>query len=90
MEYYFLLFIFWIVSYVAGFAMGVSSIMLGARISRKIQHRSQQEVSSPRGEAFTIQTDDNTAFPEDDEPNKAEEHILSKTAKFLDKFGGSK
>jgi len=85
MNEYLILFIF----LAAGYAIGVSSVILGFRISSKIIKGSPPEVLLPEGDAFTISTNDDQAFP-DEESNKAEEHIQKKTAKFLERFGGVK
>ncbi len=45
----------------------------------------------PKGDAFTIEEAEGMSlFPDEKEDNKAEEHILERTNKFLQTLGGSK
>jgi hypothetical protein len=71
---------------IAGYAMGIASVTLGACITSRIMRGHLPEVLSPKGDAFNVETPDSMALFPDDEANEAEEHILKKTNKFLERL----
>lgn len=81
-------YILMLTSLVAGYGMGLVSVTLGACImSKAMKHGGLlPEILEPKGDAFTIETPDDMALFPEDEANKAEEHILAKTNKFLENF----
>ncbi|MBE9570743.1 MAG: hypothetical protein IMF11_08950 [Proteobacteria bacterium] len=73
-------------SLIAGYAMGIASVTFGACIMSRAMRGHLPEVLSPKGDAFNIETPDSMALFPDDEVNEAEEHILKKTNKFLERL----
>ena len=81
-------------SVIAGYLMAMVSGFAGAYLTCKImggKGGSVPFVPEPAGEVFTIEEpDDMTLFPDEGKDNKAEEHILERTNKFLQALGGDK
>jgi hypothetical protein len=78
-------------SMIVGCVISLSSVILGARLSANMV---PGKTDLPSGEseetgAFTISTDEDAPlFPEANETNPDEAHVLEKTQKFLQAFGG--
>jgi len=82
-----LMFIFLVV----GYFMGIGSVFIGAYILPKAMSGDLlPDAFSPKGDVFSIETPDDMALFPDDIVNEAEEHILTKTNKFLENFGSAR
>lgn len=74
-----------------GAALALSGVLIGGFIMFKGKSTMPNESfigRAPKGEVFTIDTDDMDEFPGTEEPNQAEEHILRKTETFLKTLTG--
>ena len=81
-----------LLSILAGYSMATLSALIGAWLSCKLLAGKDglPFMSSPKGEAFTIEDIENDEpFPVEDD-SSAQEHILERTNKFLQTLGGSK
>ena len=82
------------VSILTGYCMALLSGFAGVYLTCKImggKGGSVPFVPEPKGDAFVIEEpDDMSLFPDEGKDNKAEEHILERTNKFLQAFGGDK
>ena len=85
MNEYLLMLVFLII----GYFMGILSMIAGACLMSKVTKNRGlfPEILEPKGEVFNVETPDDLAPFPDDEPNKAEEHILAKTNRFLERLG---
>ena len=80
-------------SVLAGYFMAMVSGFAGAYLTCKIMGGKGvlPFVPEPKGDAFVIEEPDDMAlFPDEGEGNKAEEHIIERTNKFLQTLGGDK
>jgi hypothetical protein len=71
-----------------GYFMGIISIVIGACLMSKATKNRVlfPDVLEPKGDAFTVETPEDMALFPDDFQNEAEEHILQKTNKFLERL----
>ena len=73
-----------------GSIISVGSMILGAWLfSRATAQGGGGFLGEPSGEVFTVETPgDETLFPEDEDENMNEQHVLERTNKFLDALEG--
>jgi len=76
-----------LISLTLGFFMGTSSMVLGACLaSRAVAGKGLLSPLDPKGDVFNVETPDDVALFPEDIVNEAEEHILQKTNRFLERL----
>ena len=82
-----------LLSVLGGYVICLMSTFIGAYVSLKLLTAKNGEMPfapDPKGDVFTIEdTGDPEPFPAE-EDDKAQEHIIERTNKFLQTLGGSK
>jgi hypothetical protein len=81
-------YILMLTSMIAGYGMGLVSVTLGACIMSKAMKSGGlfPEYLEPKGDVFNVETPEDMALFPEDIVNKAEEHVLAKTNRFLESF----